>query len=293
MLQDVLYVGIDFDICPGYGQMIPNGQIIIGLSILDARLLQDLIFNPKAPTNIIKSYQFHVGDSKYCEKAGRRFLFGHSESIQLFDLEPRLRAFVANRDIVLVTHGGLDIKILQDFNIDLQPLYHIDTVKAAQSPLRLSFRIKLSHLLETLEVPFTALHAAGNDAHFVLRALLMIAVTDANGQPLVPSSLAALRAVAQAPRPLTALEIQELRVHDREGARKASNERKALRKETRDEHRRVAACLENVASPPEASKASGSDRGSTDQGKASTYQATQNPDTTESVSIQDNRAGTS
>jgi hypothetical protein len=64
-------------------------QSVFGLSIIDAHLLKDLITGPEdQPTNVTKSDQSHVGDSKYCERASRRLLFGHSEPIQLSDLNP-------------------------------------------------------------------------------------------------------------------------------------------------------------------------------------------------------------
>jgi hypothetical protein len=109
----------------------------------------------------------------------------------------------------MATQGTTDMKVLQNLETDLRPLHPIDTVKAVQIPLRLSQQIGLYHLLEVPNVAFAAFHAASNDAHFVLRALLMIAVSNADGQQPVSLSstavISALRAVAQAHRPITAV----------------------------------------------------------------------------------------
>ncbi|KAK0706844.1 hypothetical protein B0T26DRAFT_596607, partial [Lasiosphaeria miniovina] len=64
----------------------------------------------------------------------------------------------------------------------LHPRYIIDTAKAAQHPLQLSYRCSLESLLERLDISFRNLQAAVNDVNFVLRALLMLAVRDAERQ---------------------------------------------------------------------------------------------------------------
>ncbi|KAK3371754.1 hypothetical protein B0T24DRAFT_630278 [Lasiosphaeria ovina] len=77
-------------------------------------------------------------------------------------------------------------------------------VKAAQHPLQLSYRCSLESLLERLDISFRNLHAAGNDAKFVLRALLMLAVRDAERQlnaSVLPYWLPTFRAIARAPLP--------------------------------------------------------------------------------------------
>ena len=159
----------------------------------------------------IKSFQFTIGDSPYCRRAADKFLFGRSESILISELKPWLEQTVSERDVVLVIHGAeQDLEVLKNLGIDLHAVFVVDTVKAAQYPLRLSYRYSLEKLLEVLGIPFTNLHAAGNDAHFALRALLMIVVKDAESQPSTPSITTltkTLKAIALGPRPLSHREL--------------------------------------------------------------------------------------
>ena len=159
----------------------------------------------------IKSFQFTIGDSPYCRRAADKFLFGRSESILISELKPWLEQTVSERDVVLVIHGAeQDLEVLKNLGIDLHAVFVVDTVKAAQYPLRLSYRYSLEKLLEALGISFTNLHAAGNDAHFALRALLMIVVKDAESQPSTPSITTltkTLKAIALGPRPLSHREL--------------------------------------------------------------------------------------
>lgn len=186
-MRDVLLVAFDVDTKDSYQALTSDQDFHIGISILDTRSLQDCIVAPtsKKVETMIQSYQFSIGDSKYIRKATKKFLFGNVEPIQLVDLKSKFEGLIAGRQMVLVFHGGSasDWKIFQGLQLDQQPLYVLDTVKAAQHPLRLSYRWSLEKLLETFHIPFKALHAAGNDAHFCLRALLMIAVEDAENRP--------------------------------------------------------------------------------------------------------------
>lgn len=244
-IMDFLFVCIDIDTLDGYDRVLPHQQFHIGVSILDSRSLSGSLNIPTAgSTDVITSYQFHTGDSKYCRRASNRFLYGRSEAIHISALKPRLEALVSSRDVVLVMHGDPDIKVLKNLDIDLQPLYSIDTVKAAQYSLRLSRRISLEQLLTTLDVPYTYLHAAGNDAHFILRALLMIVVKDAElvCYPIVslPATVNRLRAIAQAPRPPTPAEIRSHVKGDPAGTKIAFEDGKEMRRKVRIEQKEKA-----------------------------------------------------
>ncbi|KAF9876749.1 hypothetical protein CkaCkLH20_05595 [Colletotrichum karsti] len=183
-LRDVLFVGLDIDTFQGYERLIADQQLHIGVSILDARILEDMLLEPTTAQyqDAITSYQFTVGESAYCKRASKKFLFGSSQPIAIAELGPRINDLLSQRDFILVLHGtNSDLKILRHLEIDIpdRSLYVVDTNKAAQYPLQLWYRYGLEKLLETLHIPFANLHAAGNDAHYCLRALLMIAVTDA------------------------------------------------------------------------------------------------------------------
>ncbi|KAL7929866.1 hypothetical protein V8C35DRAFT_284010 [Trichoderma chlorosporum] len=85
------------------------------------------------------------------------------------------------RDYILVAHGtDMDIKFFNNLDpkIANRACYILDTVKAAQFPLQLYYRYSLENLLDEFDIRYAKLHAAGNDAHFALKALLMIAVRD-------------------------------------------------------------------------------------------------------------------
>ena len=85
--------------------------------------------------------------------------------------------------------------------------------KAAEQPLQLRRRIGLRALLNTLQIPFQHLHAAGNDANFTLRALLLLGLRDMEGGGVQAETerkaraiVAALCEVAQFKRPRSAVE---------------------------------------------------------------------------------------
>lgn len=81
----------------------------------------------------------------------------------------------------MVLHGASeDLKFLNNLDPDItqKACYVLDTVKAAQFPFGLSYRYSLKYLLDELGIQYANLHAGGNDAHFALKALLMIAVRD-------------------------------------------------------------------------------------------------------------------
>lgn len=109
----------------------------------------------------------------------------------------------------------------------------------------------MEKLLETLEIPFAALHSAGNDAHFALRALLMIATRDAERQSQDLSAAPLFRtftAIARAPRPATVGEIEvplrEARQEEnvaRRQKRKAKRAAKIERRKAQRENHAVSA----------------------------------------------------
>lgn len=261
-MWDILLVGIDIDTIEEYEEIIPDQKFHIGLSILDTRDLQRLAsIPPELPGthtdyDIIQSYQFTIGTGKYCKRAARRFLFGESEDLGGPDgVAPRFTALVpSDRAVVFVLHGGAaDLKMLSNFGIDREPIYTIDTIKAAQTPLRLTYRYSMITLLDVLGIPYKYLHVAGNDAHFCLQTLLMLAVIDGEQceeqNSLTPSANTAglfrvLSAIAQAPRPLSKreLEVPLDEVQQAEAAaqkRQAITEKRRRKRAARSERRRL------------------------------------------------------
>lgn len=176
-IKDVLVVAIDID-NPRCRLPLQDQSYHIGLSILDTRCLASRIDDV---SKTIMSYQFINDNSKSCRTAKKRFLFGETETMLLSNLAPRLADLVKGRDYVLVGHGTKeDIKLLNQLQPDIagNAAYLFDTVKVAQFPLQLYYRYSLEKLLDELGIKYANLHAAGNDAHFALKALLMLAVRD-------------------------------------------------------------------------------------------------------------------
>ncbi|KAM3547707.1 hypothetical protein ARSEF4850_009855 [Beauveria asiatica] len=176
-IEDVLVVAIDID-NPRCRLPLQDQSYHIGLSILDTRCLASRIDDV---SKTIISYQFTNDNSKSCWTAKKRFLFGETETMLLANLAPRLAELVKGRDYVLVGHGiNEDIKFMNQLHPDIaeNAAYLFDTVKVAQFPLKLYYRYSLEKLLDELGIKYANLHAAGNDAHFALKALLVVAVRD-------------------------------------------------------------------------------------------------------------------
>ncbi|EPE04659.1 qde-2-interacting protein [Ophiostoma piceae UAMH 11346] len=258
LMWDVLFVGIDVDTTEGYEELIPDQQFHIGFSLLDTRDLHSLVSaTPEAKLDIIRSHQFTIGTSKYCKKAALRFLFGESEQLNSPEqVAVRFASLVpADRNVVYVAHGAkADLRVLVNCGITRRPIYTIDTVKAAQTPLQLTYRYSLEALLDRFGIPYKYLHAAGNDAHFCLRAMLMLAVVDGEQyqQPRLTSKsklndsdrlFSVLRSIAQAPRPLSKHEIEaplkEEEMAHRLELKRAAKELRRAKRAAKTERRRL------------------------------------------------------
>ena len=108
------------------------------------------------------------------------------------------------RNIALIGHDFKhDLHVLQILKFDLQTSIFgiLDTQKIA-SDLLPDNSSTLSDILQALQCPFDKLHTASNDAHFTLRALLLLAkksythfLINTRNQ----DTLASIRAIAQVP----------------------------------------------------------------------------------------------
>ena len=175
-IKDLLIVALDIE-GVDTGQLLGEGNFQIGLSILDTRC----ICSSSPEQYLLQSYNFCVGSPDYCTKAVRKFSFGQSEDAKIEELRTKIQELVVGRNIILVVHGGkYDVLFLKDIDIDLCPLYVLDTQKAAQHPLDLDHRCTLQELLILLKCPFGSLHVAGNEATFTLRALLLLVILNSS-----------------------------------------------------------------------------------------------------------------
>lgn len=211
----VRFLSIDIDSLQEDDGVIQN--LHVGISVLDSESLNTPVTSTAGLANKnqpIESHHYIVGNPRFARSKANKFVFGNPETIPLSGLKDQLHFFTSNRDIILIFHGGnRELWALKVLDIHLNPLYTIDTVKSAQYPLQLSYRYSLEKLLSELEIPFTALHIAGNDAHFVLRVFLMLAARNAQRElalapDALPEKLLDSRATAQAPWPSTKAGIE-------------------------------------------------------------------------------------
>lgn len=208
-IKNVRFIAIDIDAAEELNGHIQ--QFHFGISILDTQDLLDLLGlhsssgAPKTITQAIRSHHFVIGSTDFGRKQQRKFLFGRPQVISYTDLRTRLSSWVTNQNIILAFHGGArELSFLRRLDLQFRPLCIIDTAITAQYPLQLPNPCSLRALLMEFGVTFRGLHSSGNDAHFVIRALLMLVVRDAETQsskyPL-PSWLSALKATAGTPLP--------------------------------------------------------------------------------------------
>ncbi|KAF5638153.1 ribonuclease H [Fusarium sp. NRRL 25303] len=205
-IKDLGFLSIDVD-----HFRVENGviqRVEIGLSFLKAQALQQLHCKTMRGGNLasrfIKSHHLVFGPKKEFYGRSHLFSFGNARPIKLRDVGAVLER-LTRKPYVLVVHGAKqELSLLSLLNIKLEPVFIIDTVKAAQYPLQLWYRYSLKQLLEEFEIPYSHLHVAGNDAHLTLRVLLMLAVKDAeihlSGKRL-PDWVPIFKAVAQSPLP--------------------------------------------------------------------------------------------
>lgn len=221
-IRDILFLSVDVDTGGGYEVISPHQSFHVGISIFDTRYFISKSF--AGPQQAIRSYQFINQNSKPCKRAARRFLLGPTEILTLPDIATQISIFTQDRDYILVGHGlNEDLKFLNNVDPDIVAgaCYILDTVKAAQYTLQLYYRYGLEKLLDALSIPYGSprLHAAGNDAFFALKGLLMITARDLSAKAH-PSTLGGstigtknlittLEAIARAPYPIPPKEPQE------------------------------------------------------------------------------------
>ncbi|WXC54579.1 hypothetical protein SNK03_000573 [Fusarium graminearum] len=198
-------------------------RVEVGVSYLKAQALEELhgksTQGDDLASHVIKSYHLVFGSKVAFSWKNYHFLLGKTRPIKITDLGTFLNGFT-RKPYDLVVHGGWqELSLLSLLNIKLEPVFVIDTVKAAQFPLQLWYRNSLKELLKESGIPYSHLHIAGNDAHLTLRVFLMIAVRDVEIQlegENLPDWIPILKAVARSPlppRPLTKHEITEAERH--------------------------------------------------------------------------------
>lgn len=221
-MGDFLFVAVDIDTPLARKQGIPDQSFTMGVSTLDTRTLH--AHSTKSPTTtpsepVIRSYQFKIGACSSDEDASEEFLFGSNEETPVSNLKQIIEFLVHERDYIAVVHGASSaLNVLIHLDVGGSPLYIIDTMEAARRPLRTNYRYDLARLLKLLWIPVPKTYCAGNNAHLILQALLIIAARDADqirprgAQPPYPRHF---RAIAQTPRQLTGAERYAVKLEKR------------------------------------------------------------------------------
>ncbi|MCJ1324248.1 hypothetical protein MMC10_000910 [Thelotrema lepadinum] len=201
--KDATFVAIDFENLSNIRPESCQGlNYQAGVATFDTKSI-----NSKSRTQKIRTFNFVAGSPTYCAYATWRFLFGktvqvdsHTELVSNIErLFPR-----EAKSIILVGHNiPNDLVVLQRLGFDTQTsiLGILDTARIA-STIFLEHNISLRDLLVRLQCPWDKLHNAGNDAHFSLRALLLLAVKDLTAaDQTVEESLTSIETIASLPVP--------------------------------------------------------------------------------------------
>lgn len=172
-VSDAVLVSIDFE----HTQNLRNGlyrkESQTGLAILDPGELVG-----KEPSELISTINLTTGSPHYISKSNDKFVFGTSQAIEVTNILGSIESFLPkDRPIVLVGHGvyaEVGILMALGFEFSARIVGIIDTFDVAGEVFGV-WRKGLKDLLLSLEIPFHKLHNAGNDAHFTLRAALLLA----------------------------------------------------------------------------------------------------------------------
>jgi hypothetical protein len=180
-VKDAVIISIDFENIAHMCKKKPvaNLSTQMGVAILDTR---DLLFSHP---NIISTYNFAIGPPEYVESARRKFIFGETKEISSSDVARELESlFPRSRKIILVSHGiGNELLVLQRLQFDFKTSIFgmLDTYQLSLLLIPGARERTLAGLLDALQIPFHSLHSAGNDAHFTLRTLLLLATEGYRG----------------------------------------------------------------------------------------------------------------
>ena len=201
-IKNLLFVSVDIEAkADSLPAVTGLGYIFhCGVSILDTKALcsharaisstkKDIVSEGIVPPEVI-SYHFSVGrnitkENKEYLNRRLRFHFNAEHYTTATSVASRIRKILGTKPFVLVTHGGnTDHQFWKALDIGKKPLWTIDigSIIPHCYPHRFSSCPTLKNLLDFLQIPYDndKLHVAGYDAHYTLRALLVIAARCAN-----------------------------------------------------------------------------------------------------------------
>ena len=173
-LEDVVFVAIDFEDIERLRRNDPADlDSRAGVAILDPR---DLRKKPP-PSNVISTFNFVSGSQASINRATRTFLFGQTSVIDRRDLVAKIETLIpASRKVILVGHSVIqEVRTLTILGFDFRRIHSfLDTYRLAQE-FGTCFST-LGDLCVEFDLQVAHLHCAGNDAHYALRLLLLIAL---------------------------------------------------------------------------------------------------------------------
>lgn len=178
----------------------------LGVSIFDTRSLELLQKGEMDLEKAVESHHYLVHDPMFHPLNSIDFLCGTPEMATDPEIAEMLKKLCSPPNI-LVTYGPKrEHRALKKLGLDLSRTYVFDISNMALSMFDIPHAMPLQWLLQRLEIPFDEelLHVAGNDAHFALRAMLMMVALDAEKHPTprkVPTWVPTFKAIANAKLP--------------------------------------------------------------------------------------------
>ncbi|CAI6047300.1 unnamed protein product [Clonostachys chloroleuca] len=162
---------MDFEHTQNFMNGFPHNETgQVGLATLDTRRL-----HTSPLEELISTHSLVSGLSSYISKVSNRVIFGETTVI----LQKIQSLIPSDRDIILIGHGvRAELAILETLGFTFSRICSIiDTPDVAREVLG-SPNYKLKKLPKTPGCPRDRLHTAGNDAHFTLRAALLLVARD-------------------------------------------------------------------------------------------------------------------
>lgn len=171
---NVVFVSIDFENGSGLVDSGPDVPLQLGIATLDTQEFCSAVH----PKDIISTFNFATGPSRYLASVNIKFLFGETTQMSSSDIVPKIESHIpGTRPTILVGHGmAIELRVLQHlhFKLPKSVIGIIDTQAITSQVFSSGHHWSLRHVLQEFQCPFDNLHSAGNDAHFTLRCLLLL-----------------------------------------------------------------------------------------------------------------------
>lgn len=171
-----ILLAMDFEHTQKFMNGFPHNETgQVGLATLDTRRL-----HTSPLEELISTHSLVSGFSSYVSKVSNRVIFGETTVVKPAEILQKIQSLIpSDRDIILIGHGvRAELAILETLGFTFSRICSIiDTPDVAREVLG-SPNYKLKKLLKTLGCPRDRLHTAGNDAHFTLRAALLLVARD-------------------------------------------------------------------------------------------------------------------